>query len=91
MEIALESSKLWRYAWWLSIGTIVYNVIEGVVSIWLGLADETLALFGFGAVSAEVAENVSVDLTVSYRRRFSSYDIFRSDGVRAAIRFVRRF
>ena len=51
MEIALESSKLWRYAWWLSIGTIVYNVIEGVVSIWLGLADETLALFGFGADS----------------------------------------
>jgi len=32
----------------LSVFTMVYNVVEGLVSTWLGLRDETLALFGFG-------------------------------------------
>lgn len=33
---------------WLAIFTIVYNIVEGVVSVILGAQDETLALFGFG-------------------------------------------
>ena len=32
----------------LALLTIVYNVIEGVFSIYFGFNDETLALFGFG-------------------------------------------
>lgn len=40
--------KLYRAATALSLITIGYNIIEGVVSVWFGLADETLALFGFG-------------------------------------------
>ena len=35
----------------LAIFTIAYNVIEGIISMLLGLQDETLALFGFGADS----------------------------------------
>ena len=50
-----------------------------------------LALVGFGTLSAEVFEDASVDFSLSYRRRFSSYNIFESDGVRAAVQFVRRF
>jgi hypothetical protein len=31
--------------------TIYYNLVEGIVSVWAGAADETLALFGFGVDS----------------------------------------
>src|SRR5512133_1480804 len=36
---------------WLAIFTIVYNLAEGLVSVLMGLNDETLALFGFGVDS----------------------------------------
>lgn len=35
----------------LAIFTIAYNIIEGLISLILGLRDETLALFGFGVDS----------------------------------------
>ncbi len=45
----------------LAIITIVYNIIEGVVSIFFGLEDETLALFGFGADSfVEVISGIGI-------------------------------
>jgi divalent metal cation (Fe/Co/Zn/Cd) transporter len=44
-------ARLLRRALLLSIVTIVYNIAEGVLSIAFGAADETLALFGFGADS----------------------------------------
>ncbi len=45
----------------LSIITIVYNVIEGVVSVSFGAADETLALFGFGVDSfVEVVSGLGI-------------------------------
>lgn len=41
--------------------TIGYNIIEGVVSIWLGAADETLSLFGFGVDSfVEVISGIGI-------------------------------
>ncbi len=43
--------KLYRRAYLLSLFTIIYNVVEGVVSMALGYADGTLTLFGFGADS----------------------------------------
>lgn len=44
----LSGRKLLQLALWLSLITILYNVIEGVVSTIFGSGDETLALFGFG-------------------------------------------
>lgn len=35
----------------LSLLTIIYNLIEGMISVYFGMEDETLALFGFGADS----------------------------------------
>ena len=35
----------------LSIITVGYNIIEGIVSVSFGYSDETLALFGFGVDS----------------------------------------
>ncbi|MBS1234034.1 MAG: putative rane protein, partial [Bacteroidetes bacterium] len=44
----MDRSKLIRNAFILAIITIVYNVFEGLVSVFFGTSDETLALFGFG-------------------------------------------
>ena len=47
----LAESKYYKWVYALALFTIGYNFLEGVVSVWLGLEDETLALFGFGADS----------------------------------------
>jgi divalent metal cation (Fe/Co/Zn/Cd) transporter len=47
----MEKDKLYKVALWLAIFTIVYNVIEGLISTYLGFEDESLALFGFGSDS----------------------------------------
>ena len=44
-------NKLYQRAWWLAIITVAYNLVEGLVAIYFGVADETLALFGFGVDS----------------------------------------
>lgn len=41
----------YRFATLLALFTIFYNLAEGIISIWLGIEDETLALFGFGVDS----------------------------------------
>ena len=43
--------KLYNRANLLAVMTIYYNLVEGIVSVWVGAADETLALFGFGVDS----------------------------------------
>jgi divalent metal cation (Fe/Co/Zn/Cd) transporter len=45
------TGTLQRRASYLAVFTIVYNLIEGAVSVGFGAADETLALFGFGVDS----------------------------------------
>jgi divalent metal cation (Fe/Co/Zn/Cd) transporter len=56
-----ERDHLLERANLLALFTIGFNLLEGVVSIWLGAADETLALFGFGVDSfIEVMSAVGV-------------------------------
>ena len=43
-----NSQQYFQYALWLGILTIVYNLVEGLISIYFGVSDETIALFGFG-------------------------------------------
>ena len=55
------NTKLLKWAFTLSLITIFYNLIEGVVSTLFGATDETLALFGFGVDSfAEVLSGVGI-------------------------------
>jgi hypothetical protein len=50
-----------RRALWLSALTIAYNLVEGLVSMAFGWADDSIALFGFGADSfIEVASALLV-------------------------------
>lgn len=53
--------RLYRTANLLALFTIGYNIIEGVVSVWLGASDETLSLFGFGVDSfVEVISGIGI-------------------------------
>jgi divalent metal cation (Fe/Co/Zn/Cd) transporter len=55
------TERLLKQATLLALITIGYNVLEGLVSIWLGLADETITLFGFGADSfVEVISGIGI-------------------------------
>lgn len=55
------TAQLYARATWLALFTIIYNIVEGLVSVWAGAADETLALFGFGVDSfIEVISAVGV-------------------------------
>lgn len=56
-----SENRLLRRAQILAVITIVYNVVEGVVSIVFGMSDETLALFGFGVDSfVEVISGIGI-------------------------------
>jgi divalent metal cation (Fe/Co/Zn/Cd) transporter len=57
----LTRQRLQAQASLLALLTIAYNLVEGGISVWLGLSDETLALFGFGVDSfIEVISAVGV-------------------------------
>jgi divalent metal cation (Fe/Co/Zn/Cd) transporter len=49
--ISPEKQKLYRFAMYLSVFTIVYNIAEGLLSTVVGYSDESLTLFGFGVDS----------------------------------------
>ncbi len=68
-----SKSDLYKTALVLSVITIVYNLIEGVISTWFGAHDETLALFGFGVDSfVEVISGLGIAHMV-LRMRKSEY------------------
>ena len=46
--MTLDESRFYRTALFLSLFTIFYNVLEGMVCVFFGYKDETLTLFGFG-------------------------------------------
>ena len=54
-------NKLIRTAIVLSLITIFYNIAEGVISVYFGAGDETLALLGFGVDSfVEVISGIGI-------------------------------
>lgn len=61
-----KEQQLFRKAYLLSLFTIGYNLIEGVVSMLLGYQDETLALFGFGVDSfIEVMSGIGIAVMIT--------------------------
>lgn len=79
--------KYWQYATWLAYFTIFYNLIEGLVSVYFGLEDEALTLFGFGVDSfIEVLSGIGI-LSMVYRIRQNS-DAPRSQFERTALRIT---
>ncbi len=66
MELAFiqpnkDRTHFYRWASALALITICYNMIEGCVSVFFGLQDETIALFGFGLDSfVEVVSGIGI-------------------------------
>jgi divalent metal cation (Fe/Co/Zn/Cd) transporter len=53
--------KLYSFASALALITIAYNIIEGVASVFFGLEDGSMALFGFGVDSfVEVVSGIGI-------------------------------
>jgi len=66
-----QGSQLIKTALILSLITIFYNLIEGLVSIYYGMEDETLALLGFGVDSfVEVISGIGI-LHLILRMKYS--------------------
>lgn len=60
-----------KYAFTLSLITIFYNLAEGIISVYFGANDETLALFGFGVDSfVEVISGIGIAHLV-FRMKYS--------------------
>jgi divalent metal cation (Fe/Co/Zn/Cd) transporter len=57
----MDNQKLLNTALILSFITIFYNVIEGIISVYFGIEDETLSLLGFGTDSfVEVISGIGI-------------------------------
>lgn len=60
-----KENNQYKLAYRLSLFTIFYNIIEGLVSMILGYKDETLTLFGFGADSfIEVMSGIGIAMMI---------------------------
>jgi divalent metal cation (Fe/Co/Zn/Cd) transporter len=82
-----RSRRYFRYALWLGAFTVVYNLLEGVVSIAFGVHDEALTLFGFGVDSfIEVLSGLGIVAMVLRIR--SHPDTPRSQFERTALRIT---
>lgn len=56
-----QRATFYRWANALALITIFYNLIEGIVSVFFGYKDSTIALFGFGADSfVEVISGIGI-------------------------------
>lgn len=61
LDSTQNKSKLYSFAAALAIITIAYNIIEGAVSVFFGLEDGSMALFGFGVDSfVEVISGIGI-------------------------------
>src|SRR4026208_2184787 len=80
-----SADRYWRYALWLAFFTIFYNLAEGLVSIFFGVSDEALTLFGFGVDSfIEVMSGIGILAMVLRIRQHP--DTPRSQFERTALR-----
>ena len=67
---AAQQKRFYQYALWLAFFTIFYNTVEGLVSVYFGVQDETLTLFGFGIDSfIEVISGIGIMAMVLRIRR----------------------
>lgn len=72
----MTKDKWLTTALWLSVITIIYNFIEGWVSVYFGTTDDTLVLLGFGIDSfVEVISGIGI-LHMVLRMQSSKIDNF---------------
>jgi divalent metal cation (Fe/Co/Zn/Cd) transporter len=75
-----REEKLLQTALILAIVTIIYNVAEGIISVFFGIADETLALLGFGVDSfVEVLSGAGILHMIARMKRAGISDVSSRD------------
>ncbi|HYA14486.1 MAG TPA: cation transporter [Syntrophales bacterium] len=80
-----NTASLYRVASILAVVTIAYNTLEGLVSVYFGAEDSTLALFGFGLDSfVEVISGIGIWHMIQHiqRQPESNPDRFESTALR---------
>ena len=84
----MNKEKLIKTAFILAVVTVAYNIAEGLVSVFFGISDDTLALLGFGVDSfVEVLSGIGI-LHMIYRMKkaglkdVSSRDKFERQALR---------
>ncbi|MCF8228315.1 MAG: cation transporter [Bacteroidales bacterium] len=84
-----DQKKLINIALVLSLVTIIYNLAEGLISIYFGLDDETLALLGFGVDSfVEVISGIGILHMVIRMKRIGNDPASRDKFERTALRIT---
>lgn len=81
----MEKKKLLTTALSLAIITIIYNIAEGLFSVYFGASDDTLALLGFGVDSfVEVISGIGVlHMVIRMKQTDSvSYDKFERQSLK---------
>lgn len=69
-----STDKYLKFAFTLSLITIFYNIVEGLVSVYFGAGDETLALLGFGVDSfVEVISGIGIAHMI-FRMKYSKVE-----------------
>ena len=75
MSLSKKTVSLYGWASTLALITIIYNIAEGIVSVYFGFDDETIALFGFGLDSfVEVISGVGIWHMINRLRRNNDGD-----------------
>ncbi|MDO9510489.1 MAG: cation transporter [Bacteroidales bacterium] len=64
-----NNQRLYTYAIWLAVFTILFNLAEGIISIYFGIREDSLTLAGFGADSFIETISASGVLWMIYRIR----------------------
>jgi divalent metal cation (Fe/Co/Zn/Cd) transporter len=83
--IIMDNARLYKFALYLALFTIFYNIPEGLISIFFGVTDESFTLLGFGLDSfAEVLSGVGIAHMIL--RSGSNPDIDRDNFERNALR-----
>ena len=83
----LNRPRLWSIALILAIITVVYNIVEGAVSLYFGLDDEAISLLGFGVDSlVEVVSGLGI-LHMVWRLRLGAQER-RDEFERTALRIT---
>ncbi len=84
-----DQKKLINIAVILSLVTIFYNLAEGLISIYFGLDDETLALLGFGVDSfVEVISGIGILHMLIRMKRIGTDPASRDKFERTALRIT---
>lgn len=75
---------LYKYAVILAFITVFYNLAEGLISVYFGLQDETLSLFGFGIDSfVEVISGIGIwHMLIRIKNKGEERDEFENTALR---------